>query len=188
MPHDLLDQFQVSFVLTQPGTECVPKLVDAESRDGQRLSIFGLGGLSFLLVVVADDPGNGTVYAVRTKHTAETVLPYKPAVSVNYSFAESSFLLPFVLGLKGVSDALEHWDHPNPVAGLWCGDVELHLAAVLQAVYQVVVLDWSVIIHPVENCEPALNSTSNGLREYVVSKLFAIASALHRKDILDEQC
>ena len=134
--------------------------MDAESRNKQRISVFGLGSLHLVLVVVADNSGDCAVYTVRTKHSTETVLPNKPAVSVNHILAESSFLLPFVLGLKGFADALEHWDHPNAVACLWRRDVELNLSAVLQTVNQVVV-DGDNIIFPDDVLPPKAEHLTN---------------------------
>ena len=83
MTHDLLNDLDIGFVLTEPCTEGVAEVMSGEMRQYQRLTLLFLCVLRLLSIVVPADSLNGSINAVRAEATPDTAPKYKPAVSVN---------------------------------------------------------------------------------------------------------
>lgn len=86
MPHNLLNDFDIGFVFTEPGTKCVPEIVDGKMPDKNGLSVFLLCSLFLSLIVSCVYPFYRSVDSLRIMHITLTVCKDKAAVTVYLCF------------------------------------------------------------------------------------------------------
>ena len=98
MPHNLLNDFDIGFILTKPCTKCMPKVMDGKMPDKNRLSVFLLCPLFLLPVVSCTYPFDCPVDGLRIMYIALTVRKDKTAVTVYLcSVISPLHLLPLLL-------------------------------------------------------------------------------------------
>ena len=72
--HNLLDDFQIRFVLTKPGAKSMSEDMYREMRKQNWLSLFFLGTKRFFLIVVPANPIDCSVDGMRTHNITKPIL------------------------------------------------------------------------------------------------------------------